>query len=142
MATATRTPSPSGATLQVRRTYHHAPLTTILTMSATLSNCGCGAAGRPCIGFALGRTEDHQTSVADPSECRNLPKEAKAARNLLQQFIESSPHPPYEKLGHTGFWYTAPATRNRVQHSTNAHTLCFVSFQARGRRAYHSSRRR
>ncbi len=91
----------------MRRTYHHT-----LTAHRHLNyerhlNCVCGAVGRPCIGFALGRTEDHQTSVADPSECRNLPKEAKAARNLLQQFIESSPHPPYEKLGHTGFWYTA-----------------------------------
>jgi hypothetical protein len=122
MATATRTPSPSGATLQVRRTNHHAPLNYERHL-----NCGCGAAGRPCIGFALGRTEDHQTSVADPSECRNLPKEAKAARNLLQQFIESSPHPPYEKLGHTGFWYTAPATRHRVQLYVRSHiVICIV----------------
>lgn len=61
------------------------------------------------MGFALGRTEDRHTAVADPADCRNVSKEGKAARDLLQRFIESSPLPPYDKIARTGFWYKKAA---------------------------------
>jgi len=68
---------------------------------------GRDIAGRPCVGFALGRTEKGLTAVADPTGCRNIAKEAQAARDLLQGFIESSPLSPYEKVARSGFWREA-----------------------------------
>jgi len=70
--------------------------------------------GRPCIGFTLGRTENHITTVCDPSECLHVPKEAKAARNLLQKLVESSPYAPYCKINQSGFWRELVVRSNRA----------------------------
>lgn len=60
--------------------------------------------GFPCIGFALGRSENNEYRIGDPSNCYNVSDHCKSIRNALQDFITSSPFKPYEKATHSGFW--------------------------------------
>jgi len=103
MAIATKPPLPSVKILLVSLCSfayftHQGSLISFLILTHPME-------GRPCIGFTLGRTENHITTVCDPSECLHVPKEAKAARNLLQKLVESSPYAPYCKINQSGFWY-------------------------------------
>ncbi|KAL6057499.1 tRNA methyltransferase 2 [Balamuthia mandrillaris] len=65
---------------------------------------GVDLKGKICVGFSLGKTEQNITCVADPAECANVPSDAKLTRNIIQQFIESTNLPAFNKIDHAGFW--------------------------------------
>jgi hypothetical protein len=61
--------------------------------------------GKICIGFRVGRTEHGSTAVADPNVVLFCAPAALAARNALQQVIESIPGlVAKNNITHRGFW--------------------------------------
>lgn len=59
---------------------------------------------KPTVGFLLGRFVDGRTDVGEPSTCKNVSAAALRIQQLVQQVVESSNLPPYQKTTSSGFW--------------------------------------
>ncbi|EGC37059.1 hypothetical protein DICPUDRAFT_94161 [Dictyostelium purpureum] len=58
----------------------------------------------PCVGFALGRTGNGVTIVADPSNAPLISTRSNEIRRLFNDYIISHPRKPFDKNTHEGFW--------------------------------------
>ncbi len=66
---------------------------------------GYDSAGRPCIGFRVGRTEHGSTAVADPAQVAFCAPGALAVRDALQRVLEEpGALPAKNNVTHRGFW--------------------------------------
>ena len=64
---------------------------------------GADANGLPCVGFVVG-TQAGVHMVCEPSDCRNVTLEMRAAAARVQAAVRASTLPPYDRKSNKGFW--------------------------------------
>ncbi|KAI8622797.1 S-adenosyl-L-methionine-dependent methyltransferase [Chytriomyces sp. MP71] len=60
--------------------------------------------GQKSVGFLLGLFKDGVTTVLPPTECKNVPGAAKKVASMLQDFVQGSELPVYDRNSKEGFW--------------------------------------
>ncbi|KAK5582044.1 hypothetical protein RB653_003626 [Dictyostelium firmibasis] len=86
---------------------------------------------QPCVGFALGRTGNGITIVADPTNAPLISKRSNEIRRLFNQYIIApnlgSNRKPFDKNTHSGFW-----RQLTVRDFTTGETMVTVQFNHKG----------
>ncbi|KAN0032666.1 hypothetical protein ACTFIV_006574 [Dictyostelium citrinum] len=86
---------------------------------------------QPCVGFALGRTGNGITIVADPTNAPLISKRSNEIRRLFNQYISEpnlgSIRKPFDKNTHSGFW-----RQLTVRDFTTGETMVTVQFNHKG----------
>ncbi|EAL60821.1 hypothetical protein DDB_G0293244 [Dictyostelium discoideum AX4] len=92
---------------------------------------GYDADNKPCVGFALGRTGNGITIVADPSNAPLISKRSNEIRRLFNEYITEpnlgSNRKPFDKNSHSGFW-----RQLTVRDFTTGETMATVQFNHKG----------
>ncbi|KAI8993664.1 S-adenosyl-L-methionine-dependent methyltransferase [Pilobolus umbonatus] len=65
---------------------------------------GKNLSGENSVGFLLGLYRDGITSVLEPSSCKNVPDTAKTIARLMNDYINASDLPVYDRVDKTGCW--------------------------------------
>ena len=65
---------------------------------------GRDGAGRPCVGFVLGRFKQGVVAIGAPHGCPNVSDHMKGLVAAVQRAVTASALPPFDKVSGEGFW--------------------------------------
>ncbi|XP_039012697.1 zinc finger CCCH domain-containing protein 24-like [Hibiscus syriacus] len=65
---------------------------------------GYSRQGKPTVGFMLGNFREGVTAVEEPVDCPNVSKIASKYASILQEFLQHSSLPIWNRFKNTGFW--------------------------------------
>ena len=65
---------------------------------------GRDGAGRPCVGFVLGRFKQGVVAIGAPHGCPNVSDHMKGLVAAVQRVVAASALPPFDKVSGDGFW--------------------------------------
>ena len=91
---------------------------------------GADADGLPCVGFIVG-TQAGAHVVCEPSDCRNVTLEMRAAAARVQAAVRASSLPAYDRKANKGFWLQL-AARQAFNGSTPPALLLVLTVKVGG----------
>lgn len=101
------------------------------TVGMSIETCGVEGhihAAAPTIGYSLGLIREGEFRVgAVTPQCRTTPVTAREVAAALTDVVRDSGQPPYDRLGHTGYWRVVT-----VRTSARTHQALVVVLVSRG----------
>ncbi|XWS28947.1 hypothetical protein CRYUN_Cryun25bG0115300 [Craigia yunnanensis] len=95
---------------------------------------GYSQQGKPTVGFMLGNFREGVTAVEEPVDCPNVSKIACKYASVLQEFLQHSSLPIWNRFKNTGFWRQLTVCtfgngfeHNKFCHSSTIAAICFNS---------------
>ncbi|CAN4120321.1 unnamed protein product [Withania somnifera] len=70
--------------------------------------------GKPTVGFQLGNFREGVTAVEDPVDCPNVSRVACKYAAILQEYLQQSTLPIWNRLNNTGFWRQLTVREGRM----------------------------
>lgn len=75
---------------------------------------GYSVLGKPTVGFQLGNFREGVTAVEEPTDCPNVSRVASKYAAILQEFLQQSTLPIWNRLNNTGFWRQLTVREGRM----------------------------
>ncbi|MCD7457410.1 hypothetical protein HAX54_035033 [Datura stramonium] len=75
---------------------------------------GYSVLGKPTVGFQLGNFREGVTAVEEPTDCPNVSTVACKYAAILQEFLQQSTLPIWNRLNNTGFWRQLTVREGRM----------------------------
>ncbi|CAH9075193.1 unnamed protein product [Cuscuta europaea] len=75
---------------------------------------GYSLTGKPCVGFQLGNFREGVTAVEEPLDCPNVSRVACRYASILQEYLQHTSLPIWNRLNNSGFWRQLTVREGRV----------------------------